>query len=326
MPRLTILIPALGDSGDFEETLASVLQNRPDDSEVIVAHARPYGDPYRLSGEVCFVPKLHAKQKVELLNAGFEAARSGIIHVVQCGLTVDDGWAEPALECFANEQIASVAPVIVDEDSPEQIIAAGQAYTRWGRVIACGAGRKLGRLQPASIIGPTLAAGFYRRSWWRLVRWDETLGDEFADAHFNLTLAHLGAQTVLASDCLLRSGQQPGLAADKPYDFRAARRAERLYWSHAEQEATLGSRALRGALMFGEAVLALPSPRAVSGLLGRVAGLVDQSSPRAFRTHLDDLSARLAARDAEAANTSALSLDQARQQRGKPVAFQKRAA
>lgn len=326
MPRLTILIPALGDGGDFEETLASVLQNRPDDSEVIVTHARPYDDPYRLSGEVCFVPTLHAKQKVELLNAGFEAARSGIVHVVQCGLTVDDGWAEPALECLADDRIATVAPVIVDEDSPEQVIAAGQAFTRWGRVVDCSAGRKLGRLQPASIIGPTLAAGFYRRSWWRLVRWDETLGDEFADAHFNLTLAHLGAQTALASNCLLRSGEQPGLAPDKPYGFTAARRAERLFWSHTKRKATLGSKMMRGALMLGEAVLALPSPRAITGLLGRAVGLLDQSSPRSYRAHLEDLAARLAAREAEADNAPTLSLQQARQHRNKPVTSQKRAA
>jgi hypothetical protein len=325
VPRLSILIPALGD-GDFEDTLASVLQHRPDDSEVIVAHARPYDDPYRLSGEVCFVARPKARQKVDLLNAGFEAARSSIVHVVQCGLTVGEGWTESAVEHFADEQIASVAPVIIDADSPRRIVAAGQAYSSWGRVSACCAGRKLDRKLPSSdIIGPTLAAGFYRRSWWRLIRWDESLGDDFADAHFNLTIAELGGQTALASDCILRSADHTGLTADEPYGFATARQAERLFWSHLRHDPTLATLSSRAVLMLGEALLALPGPRAATGLLGRLMGLLSKTRAQAFREHVDELAARLAG-EAEAGALATLSLAEERQKRIRFVPNKKQAA
>lgn len=327
MPRLSILIPVLGNSGDFEDTLASVLQHRPDDCEVIVAHARPYDDPYKLSGEVCFIPRPGAWQKIELLNAGFEAARSGIIHVVQCGLAVAEGWTDAVLECFADEQLASIAPVIVDADAPRRIVAAGQSYSRWGRAFANSAGRPLERRQLSKpIIGPTLAAGFYRRSWWRLVRWDEALGDDFADAHFNLALAKLGAKTALLPECIVSCSKRPGLAADEPYGFVTARRAERLFWSHSQSGPTAGVAALRAALALTEAVLALPSPRAITGLLGRIVGLLDQARPRAFRAHLEELAARLATAAAETEAAPTLSLAAAREKRARPSAGKRRAA
>jgi len=327
VPRLSILIPALGDSVDFEDTLASVLQHRPDDSEVIVAHARPYDDPYRLSGEVCFVARPQARQKVELLNAGFEAARSSIVHVVQCGLTVSEDWTESAIECFDAEQIASVAPLIIDADQPRRIVAAGQAYSSWGRVSTCCAGRKFDRkLLSSKIIGPTLAAGFYRRSWWRSVRWDESLGDDFADAHFNLTIAELGGQTTLASDCILRSADPAGFAADEPYRFATARQAERLFWSHLRRRPAMATISSRAALMLVEALLALPSPRAATGLLGRLAGLLSRAKARAFREHLDQLAARLASEETEAGASATLSLAEARQRRMKPAPSKKQAA
>lgn len=325
MPRLSLLIPAL--DGNFEDTLASVLQHRPDDSEVIVAHARPYDDPYQLSGEVCFVTRPHARQQVELLNAGFEAARSSIVHIVQCGLTVADGWTDAALEHFEQERTASVAPVIVEAESPQRIVSAGLGYTGGGRVFACSAGRQLDRKRLShDIVGPTIAAGFYRRSWWRLVRWDESLGDEFADAHFNLTIAALGGQTVLEPECQLRDVDCRILAADEPYGFRTARQAEQLFWSHSQGERTIGSVACRLLRMMGEAILALPSPRSATGLLGRMIGLASVAKTRALRAHLEELTERLAASEVQSAAAATLSLDEARRRRNKPATIKKHAA
>ncbi len=52
-PRLSILIPALGIAEELERTLLSVLENRPEDAEVVVVDAFGYDDPYDLgSAEV----------------------------------------------------------------------------------------------------------------------------------------------------------------------------------------------------------------------------------------------------------------------------------
>ena len=55
MPRLAIVITAVGSVESVERTLVSVLENRPTDCEVFVALNQPYSDPYDLKDEVRFV-------------------------------------------------------------------------------------------------------------------------------------------------------------------------------------------------------------------------------------------------------------------------------
>jgi hypothetical protein len=282
--------------------LASVLQNRPDDCEILVAHVQDYSDPYGLQNEVCFLSVPHARSQVELLNAGFEAARSGIIHVLQCGLEVDDAWTDQAMEQLSDAALASVIPVIVDRSGNSRIVSAGIGYSRLGRRFAVGAGRQLKthNLADASAVGPTLQGGFYRRSWWRLVRWDGSLGDAFADVQHALTLKALGAQTAIAKECVIRSEKPSSIAPDEPLDFTTARAAERLYWRYAGEEVSRGTLAMRVALSFVEALAALPSPRAVTGLLGRMAGWWSRPRGAEFQTRLAELRAKLQAEQAEA--------------------------
>ena len=63
MTRLSIIIPVLGNPTRLDDTLVSVLENRPANCEIIVVHTRPYDDPYELSGEVRF---LKARRKAGL--------------------------------------------------------------------------------------------------------------------------------------------------------------------------------------------------------------------------------------------------------------------
>ena len=53
--RLSIVIPAVTSAAELEETLLSVLENRPEQCEVIVALACEYDDPWNLRDEVTFV-------------------------------------------------------------------------------------------------------------------------------------------------------------------------------------------------------------------------------------------------------------------------------
>ena len=55
MLRLSIVIPVLGDQKPLDDTLVSILENRPANCELVVVHNTPYNDPYGLSGEVQFV-------------------------------------------------------------------------------------------------------------------------------------------------------------------------------------------------------------------------------------------------------------------------------
>ena len=54
MPRLSIIIPVLGNLELLEDTLVSVLENRPDSCEIIVVLDEVYEDPYELKDEIRF--------------------------------------------------------------------------------------------------------------------------------------------------------------------------------------------------------------------------------------------------------------------------------
>ena len=81
MTRLSIVIPCLGGASDFDDTLVSVLQNRPADCEVLVAHREPYDDPYALSGEVQFIES-QSDSLAALLNTALDQASGEVLHVM----------------------------------------------------------------------------------------------------------------------------------------------------------------------------------------------------------------------------------------------------
>jgi hypothetical protein len=165
VPRLTILIPCVGGAAEFDATLVSVLQHRPADCEVLVVHTEPYDDPYDLDGEVQFLRTDRSCKLVDLLNEGLAAADGQIVHILRCGLEVTEGWTDGAVDRFSDADVAAVSPLVMEADRTT-LAAAGVKWTVGGsrrvvadqRVLQGGSGRLR-----AGILGPTLAAGFYRR-------------------------------------------------------------------------------------------------------------------------------------------------------------------
>jgi len=121
VPRLLIVIPVLGESRQLDDTLLSVLENRPANCEILVVHDEPYLDPYELSDEVRFVEVAHGSL-AECLNQGFAASRSPVVHVIACGVEVRPGWVDIAMRHFDNPDTGSVAAVLVEKDDDRSII------------------------------------------------------------------------------------------------------------------------------------------------------------------------------------------------------------
>jgi hypothetical protein len=267
--RLSILIPFLGDRDSLEATLASVLQNRPDGSEVVVALAREYDDPYQLDQEVRFVPA--GGGLADALNEGFRACQAPIIHLLSCGASAREGWVDHALEHFRDRRIASVAPLIVDAEEPERVLAAGLEYHLGGTCRQRGRGTSADGAGEISedLIGPSIAAGFYRRAALGEAHplFDAALGPELADADLALRLCEAGYRTVCEPRSrVLQVRDKPTLAGG----FASARRAERLFWRHAAAKGwrrSLGSHALGVAR---ELASSLPHPRAATQIAARL--------------------------------------------------------
>lgn len=275
MCRLSIIVPLLDNPQPFEDTLVSVLQNRPSDCEVLVVHRGPYDDPYELDGEVRFVEIPADGQLIDAINAGFSAAIGEIVHVLQPGVLAKEGWAKHALEHFDDSLIGAVSPVVLRTDDEDTIHSAGVRYTLGGRRLLNGRGRKVKnvrRIVRRKTIGPSLAAGFYRRSVVEaLGGFCATAGSKFSDVDMGLCLKALVYDTVVEP-----ASAVVGDAADnaKVACFRSGRRAERIFWRHAGTNGWLRSMFFHPFAVAGELVAGWKRPSTYASLLGRTVGMI----------------------------------------------------
>ncbi|MCP4194526.1 MAG: hypothetical protein GY768_28295 [Planctomycetaceae bacterium] len=219
--RLSIILPALGPQSEFDNTLVSVLENRPASTEVVVPHTQEYQDPYNLSDEVRFV-EANSDQPLHLLNIGIEASQGVLIHSLQSGMEATPGWTQSVFELFdAEPELAALAPSIqADSRSP----IAGIRYQAGGT----GKSVRVKRRQTAKPDGPCLEAGFFRASTLAAIGpFDEKLAVHHANADTAARLKRLELRTDHASDCLIQ-----GCIPSRPAGFRSSQQIERVYHRH----------------------------------------------------------------------------------------------
>lgn len=198
MPRLSIIVPHRKDDAALENTVLSVLENKPFDSEIIVVHDGSYSDPYELDDELVFVEENGASD-VQLLNAGIQASLSPIICLLCNGTTVNDQlWSEAAIRQFSEDRrlaavaVASRAPnatsfgIRIDSQLNEPLFSRSQVEST----------------QSARITAPSLNCGFYRRKVL------DTLGgwnDELAWETVDVEMAMLFQENKLRCGCVADS-------------------------------------------------------------------------------------------------------------------------
>lgn len=268
--RLSILIPFLGNRDSLENTLASVLQNRPEGAEIVVALGHEYDDPYQLGEEVRFVRSDASPTLLAALNQGLDACRGPIVQTLACGATVSDGWTDQALRRFDDRRIASVAPLIVEAEEPQRIWAAGLEYRASGECRRRGQGAWADSAQSLNgrLVGPSLVAGFYRRSALgdRSKAFDPALGPDFADVDLALRLLEAGYATACEPDSIVLQSQQTPQTSG---GWTQARHAERLFWRHLSIYGRLHSLAAHLPTVAGEFARDLPRAKAFAQLAGR---------------------------------------------------------
>lgn len=275
MCRLSIIVPFLHDRLQFEDTLASVLQNRPGDSEVLVVHRGPYDDPYQLDGEVQFVEVPVDAQLIEAVNAGLSAAVGKIVHLLSSGVLALEGWTEPALECFDDPLVGAVSPVVLQEDDQSTVLSAGVRYTFGGRRLLNGLGKNVKRgrrIFRRRTAGPSLAAGFYRRSVIEaLGGFCTTVGPQFSDVDLGLCLKALDYHSAVEPESVV-----VGDAADiATIDcFRSGRCAERVFWRQAGTNGWLSSLFFHPFVVVGSVLVGWRRLGTYASLLGRAVGMI----------------------------------------------------
>jgi hypothetical protein len=280
--KLSIIIPVLGRLEQQESSLVSVLQNRPDDTEVLVVLNRPYHDPYDLAGEVRFLEARRGARLVECLNLAVVESRAPVVHVLTCGVDAAEGWTDTPLRHFRDPQVAAVAPLVLSTEEPRQIVAAGVGFSRGGALRLVGQGRAEGGLGPwtSEALGPSHMAGFYRKEAIEAAGgFDPALG-EAADADLAIRLRGMGYRLLVdpQSKVLLSTTfhwVRPG--------FRAGMESERLFLRHVAEGDWPGALSRHGLVAAGEFFGALPYPESLTKLLGRAMAWMGFSHQRRRR-------------------------------------------
>jgi len=294
VPRLSCIIPVVGNAHGLESTLVSVLEHFPDDCEIIVVHSAPYDDPYDLKSELRFIEAPRRTGYVGCVNFGIQVSQSPIVHLLAAGLEATEGWAEAALARFADPRVVAVAPVVCNQFDSEQILAAGMYYHRGGRV-------EIRTELPADTLpldatladrGTTVAgafplarAAFYRRSalnsFGGLL--PTSVGNELAAVELGLSLVHAGYRTVVEPDCKVLGSAKSCRAS---HGFAYGLASERLFWRNLPSARSLTAIATHPFSMARELCGSLASGAAILQLFGRIAAYATLGDCRARHEQL----------------------------------------
>lgn len=289
MPGLSIVIAALGDVASLEATLVSVLSHQPHDSEVIVVLRQPYDDPYQLADEVRFVTARRGANWAQCANAGLQASRAPIVHLLHAGVEATEGWTDAAVAHFDDPRVASVTPLLLDAQKPDRVLSAGVSYRMGG--VRRDVGESLGRVQHPSatrtVLGPGRLAGFYRKSILAEITGDfaTALGASAADVDLALRLRQAGGTNVVETGSRLMVS--PALLQPPGGEFRRALEAERLFWRNVPLHGWGKSLAAHAATLLLSLVASAVRPwRLPLHLSGRLLGCFGMGSVNRHHLHL----------------------------------------
>lgn len=288
MPTLSIIVPHFGSTGPLEDTLASVLQNRPEDSEILLVHPGSYDDPYDLAGEVRFVKVEADVSLADGLNIALQAAAGEYVHVIRPGIEVEESWCDAAVSRFKVPEVAAVCPLILRRETPNVIAAAGVRLSRFGRRRTVGTGTKhrfskIARMKP---LGPSLSAAFYRRDALERIGWlASDIGSDSVDVDAALSLIQAGYLCCFEPESTLWLVEH--VEGDHRACFASARGSERMIWRHAPILG--GHRTIASRLFLVSASLAfgVVRPKLFQQSLGRISAWFEFARHRRRWRELD---------------------------------------
>lgn len=274
MPRLSIVIPCQTCDERFENTLASVLQNRPQESEVIAVFSGTYEDPYELGDEVRFLEVSPNASLLDLINVGVDQSQADVVNLLGCGVEVEEGWADAPLRRFSRPSVGSVAPVLVSRRSADGRVVAGIQYGRGGTRQVCRVRPDRVAKRTPHILGPSLQAAFYHRDSLRQIGgMDSRVGEELADIDAAISLKSAGLESVCEPESrVFMESDAPAM----PRHFGIGANHEQLFWKHAGEYGLPLSLCAHAMVVTGEVLQSVVKPSMLGYLFGRMYGMVSR--------------------------------------------------
>jgi hypothetical protein len=275
IPRLSIVIPMTTDVSDLEDTLVSVLENRPDESEIVVVLARPYADPWNIRDEVRFVQAPSNARLVSCVNLGIAASEAAVIHVLTAGWRATPGWTDAPLAILEAGDAGAVVPVV---DDAGRTVSTGVRCGRGGRRLA----------HADDPMAPCLEVGFWRADVLDMAGNGFSLvcGDECADTDMAVTLDRIGCPVMVEPS----SRVECGVERRRTNPFMAGLHAERLFWRSLAGESLLSGLPLHLYEVVRHSLARAPLGL-VPAVAGRLVGLLQFGAYRQRYQQLQDLAA-----------------------------------
>ena len=282
----SVIVPVVGQPTALDDTLASILRDIPDGSEVILVHDGTFEDSYNICEELTLVDA-GTRRLSSQFAAAFEQSSGDVIALVRPGVELPEGWGGIVNDKFSDPSVASAVPIITGQAKPDQIVTAGVETNYHYRRMLVGQGstlaqRVFGRLNP---LGPTSWAGFYRRSTLAMIGdLDSKLEDQYLDLDLALTLNAMGYSSTSMPQCVCLV-ERPAMIV-REAETAHGQSAQRSIARHAGHESAFS----RGLFSFvAELFSGILSPGLFQQAMGRFGASRFRSGDSAFAERIDEI-------------------------------------
>jgi GT2 family glycosyltransferase len=235
---LSIVIPTHQRSDLLRACLVTVTRHAPANTQIVVIDdASPGRRASRVADQFKGVEVVRVPRRggfCVAANTGIAAAINPIVELLNDDTEVLPGWAEAALKCFADPQVAAVAPLVLRWPDGGSVDSAGDRYYVGGVAGKRGHRKPLGpaHQRAGHVFGASASTAFYRRSALLQVgAFPEEFGAYFEDVDLAFRLLRAGYQTVFTPEARVLHHTN---SSHKPHDRRLEEQQscneERVFW------------------------------------------------------------------------------------------------
>jgi len=233
-------------------------------------------------------------------NAGIAAASSPVVELLNDDAEATGGWADAALAWFADERIAAVAPLVLQNDPdrrarglPPLIDTAGDEYDPGGFAVKRGHGQEWasggrqppvcegeGREQgadaprsPGRVFGASACAAFYRREALLAAGgFPEHFGAYFEDVDLSFRLRRLGFEILYEPAAVVwhRVSGSYGRTPSRRTLERQSCNEERVFWRNTRGRQLVKALPRHAAVLAGKALRRWQEGALLPWLMGRL--------------------------------------------------------
>jgi GT2 family glycosyltransferase len=238
--RLSIVIPSHCRPELLGICLTTVHEYKPSGAQVIVVDDGSPGEFIRrVGGEFPGVEVIRHERPLGFAvaaNRGIAAATGAVIELLNDDTQVTAGWANAALERFADPTVAAVAPLVLQGpqgDAAPVIDSAGDEYDPGGFARKRGHGEPLSARyrQPCEVFGASASSAFYRADVLRAAgSFPEEFGAYFEDVDLAWRIRRAGFRAVYEPRSVVWHRVGSSYRRRRALLERQSQNEERVFW------------------------------------------------------------------------------------------------